>query len=224
LINLLRQSGLSVFSAFGCGVLLCFLCGCDPSSSTLREPQSLLDNLQPDTSGRLPMELLETRLAAWHDSGDTLPANGQKLLAVLADSIPGYLLEIASADTLQLPLSELVEARKVFYNPEGDFIELSIGDYVRDADFLRANWRRFNLADSVPVSGLTEDRRTMPGFLPASLPASCTWSAYNSLDRSAEVFVILDARYFVSVSLPLQDGMPDLSTVATWLDWDALKN
>jgi hypothetical protein len=204
------------------GLFALLLNSCGPGSGALTEPSNPTDGVKADTTGMRPELDFAAAIEARRASGDSTLADVQRMRRVLTDSIPGYRMEIDIADTLKMPLTSITEAKRVFYNKAGGYIELALTDYVQDPAFMQLSLHRHNLAQSVEVQGIIEARKQAPGFLPALAKDAYTWSSWNKARQSAFVYVGVDYRYFLSVEATPHEGFLDLAQVGKWLHWEAL--
>lgn len=197
------------------------LSGCD-GGSDVQSPDQGIPVVNPDTSGSKSIQAFEAHVQARRAAGDTALIDHRRLKQALTDSIAGYTLELSESDRFASELFSFTEASKVFYTPNEDYIELTLGDYVNNPDFFRVNIQRYNLAQGVEISGVKDEKRTVQGLAPAQAQDFFTWSSYNSRQRRAWVFMGLDERYFLTLEATNQENFMDLNAVKGWVNWEKL--
>jgi hypothetical protein len=202
-----------------CWVLLA-LASCNKGPE-VKNPVGDVPLVQPDSTGNISLAAFEAHVAA-RTSADTAVAAHQKLLEMLTDSIAGYVLEVDEAETYHTPLFTFAEASRVFYNADQDYVELTVGDYVRNPDFFRVNIQRYNLSLGVEISGVLDEKRLEPSLRPAQAREFFAWSSYNGRKGRAWFYMGLDERYFVTIEATAQTGMIDMALVQQWVNWKPL--
>lgn len=221
----MTRRGVSITTPWGALFLLLFgvACGSDPAPTTTPESR-LLTPLAPDTSHQVSLQAFRTLIAERQALGDSILTDAQALLATLTDDIPGYKLEIALADTLQSPLATLSEARKVFHNPKTEAsIELSITDYVRDPAFLEINLQTHNLAQDLEIDGTTSKKLRPIDLLHSQPMFAFAWTSHKKAARSAQIKLVLDHRYLITIEATPQDSFLSSAQAKTWLRTENLQ-
>lgn len=214
----MRKSFLAMFLG------LAILAGCSEKSEKvpLKTPESLISEVNPDTSYTKSMEAFEAYIDGRAQRGDTHAISHENLQAMITDSIRGYVLDIDKASTFKTKRMTFSEATKVFYNGENEYVEIIAGDYVANPDFFRANIRTYNLAQGVEVDDVTDAKRMVPDFYPDTVEDFFSWSSYNGKKRVARAYFGMDYRFFVTVEATDQDSFLDLNRVKEWLEWNLL--
>jgi hypothetical protein len=202
----------------GWALLTVVACNKGPDVKT---PVSDVPVVQPDTTGNISLAAFEAHVAA-RTPADTAVADHRRLLAMLTDSIAGYVLEVNEAETYHAPLFTFAEASKVFYNADQDYVELTVGDYVRNPDFFRVNIQRYNLAVGVEISGVKDEKCLDASLRPAGAKAFFAWASYNSRKRRAWFYMGINERYFVTIEATAQAGMIDAEQVKSWISCEQL--
>jgi hypothetical protein len=199
--------------------LLCMAACREPQH--VEEPSAMVPVVSPDTTNMKSLAEFDAHVAQ-RAPADTGVIGHARLQAMLTDSIAGYVREVNEAETFHAPQFTFAEASKVFYNLNGDYIELTAGDYVANPDFFRVNIQRYNLAMGVEISGVKDEKRLDAALRPAGAKDFFAWASYNNRKHLAWVFLGIDERYFVTIEATSEPGYIDVARVMEWVRWDAL--
>lgn len=155
-------------------------------------------------------------------AGDTVAVDHKRLDAVLTHAIPGYQLELNKSASFETNEFAFSEAMRLFYDEAGGYIELTLGDYVANPEFIGEMLARYRAIGEASADSEMREVRVAPEIVPADGGDFFTWSSYNEELRIARVYMGLDYRYFATIEARGHRGFLDLQKVKDWLDWDAL--
>lgn len=201
--------------------MVLFGIGCNDSSN-VSAPEQEIPIVDPDTTGAASLKAFEQAVHLRDSIGDTALLDHNKLKAAITSTIPGYNLEVDESNRFASELFAFTEAHKVFYNANEDYLELTLGDYADNPDFFRVNIQRHNLAQGVEISGIKDEKRTIPGLQPAGSQSFFTWSSFNKRKRIAQVYIGVNDRYFLTIEASGREDFLKMEDVANWIDWSGI--
>lgn len=200
-------------------VLLGF--GCNDTSN-VSAPEQEIPVVDPDTTGAASLAAFERAVHLRDSIGDTALIDHLKLRAAITSTISGYNLEVDESNRFASEVIDFTEAHKVFYNANQDYLEITLGDYAHNPDFFRVNIQRHNLAQGVEISGIKDEKRTVPGLQPAAVKSFFTWSSFNKRKQIAQVYIGVNDRYFLTIEASGKADFLDMEAVKGWVTWSRI--
>lgn len=183
--------------------------------------------LVPDTEDGAPEKPLPNieleQLTEWTEirsqAGDTFAKPPAVMERAILPQISGYKLEINEAETFETKRFTFSEATKVFYNEAGDYIEIIAGDYVDNPEFFEVALQRYNNAKGQQIEGLTDRKLEIDcgGDQPCF-----AWESHTPARNLAQVNIVMDFRYFISISSTGRDAFISEDDFSSWIDLPAL--